>query len=307
MARRDRNLYYAPPTYGAALEAMGTIFSEFRGRLFPIPRKGPAGRLFEPGKVEIIAHRAGAGEFPENSRTALKGMRDAGVIHIETDAQVTRDGVVILMHDPILDRTTDGSGLVGRSIWDDVLGLVDDSGERPLRFDEALADFPELVYSIDAKTRSVVVPLVRTIRLAGAQDRVHVTAFREGRLAFVRSLAPGIKTSLGMGALARLWLAGRTSGRLRRWLIRSVPGPKSGVEALQAPRTFRIFDVLTPGFVEVAHAKGIAVHAWTVNEPEVMEELFDMGVDGIITDEPTLAREVLERWQAKQKAGKKAE
>ncbi|MFH5824096.1 glycerophosphodiester phosphodiesterase [Georgenia sp. AZ-5] len=234
-----------------------------------------------------LAHRGGAREVPENSRAAVEHTVRLGLGYLETDVHATADGVVVLAHDDTADRTTDGSGRWDELSWGQVARLRDASGERPLRLDELLGDHPRLRVNIDAKNDRVAEPLAAVIERAGAGSRVCLASFSDARLARLRARLPGVATSLGRGDVVRL-LRDAHLGRAPR-----VPGPAQGAVCVQVPPRFRGMPVVTRRFVSAAHRHGLAVHVWTVDEPGEMTRLLDLGVDGLVSDRPSVLRDVL--------------
>ncbi len=242
-------------------------------------------------RPHLIAHRGGADEAPENSFLAFQQAYDAGVRYLETDAQVTADGVVVLSHDETVDRCFDGTGVIKDLTWGQIAELRNQVGERMPRLDEVLEMFPDYQINIDAKTDEVVDPLLDTLGQQDAFGRTLVASFSEKRLQRVREMdAPGLSTSLGVNAVVRLMLASETVSSADTW---RVGGPHQSVRAVQVPEKMRGIRVVNPRFVATAHGAGLAVHVWTVNEPAAMVRLLDWGVDGIVTDRPTMLREVL--------------
>ncbi|MCF2706640.1 glycerophosphodiester phosphodiesterase [Arcanobacterium haemolyticum] len=241
----------------------------------------------------VIAHRGGGNEYPENSLAAFTAMKNAGFRYIETDCQATKDGVAVLSHDPALERTTDAHGSISDYTWAELAHVRDHSGNPLMRVDDVLDAFSDLVFNIDAKAYSAAEPLVEALRRTNATARVCVSSFNERRLRRIRAVLPEVTTSLGVSAIARLMLASQLSGSLRAAALRLVPGPDIGVEAAQVPLRSYGVPVLTPALVAAAHDRGLAVHAWTVNDVDTARELVEWGVDGIITDEPNAMREAL--------------
>lgn len=239
-----------------------------------------------PGPI-AFAHRGGGREVPENSRAAVEHTVALGLGYLETDVRATSDGVAVLNHDATVDRTTDGAGRVDQLTWDQVAGLRDASGARPVRLDELLGDYPALRVNVDAKDDHVVEPLVRAIERTGAVDRVGLASFSDARLARLRARLPGVATSLGRREVARLVAAARLGRRPR------VPGPAGGAVCVQVPPRVRSMRIVTPRFLAAAHRHGLAVHVWTIDEPGQMRRLLDLGVDGIISDRPRVLRGVL--------------
>jgi len=249
--------------------------------------------LHGPGPV-ALAHRGGGREVPENSRTAVEHTVTLGLSYLETDVHATSDGVVVLSHDPTLDRVTDGSGAVGELTWERVSAFRDRSGERLLRLDELLGDFPTLRVNIDAKDDAVVEPLVETLRRTAAWDRVCLASFSDERLGRLRAaLGPKVATSLGRRDIARLVAVSRLPAPAQRRALRALPGPPDGVGGTPGPGSHRGLPVVTPRFITAAHRHGLAVHVWTIDEPEHMHRLLDLGVDGLVSDRPRVLRDVL--------------
>lgn len=244
------------------------------------------------GHPLVLAHRGGAAEAPENSLAAVAHMRALGVRHLETDAHATADGVVVLHHDDVVDRTYDGSGAISELTWDRVSRMRNAAGERMPLLAEVLDANPDMYLNIDAKTDDVVDPLLDVLARHDAFDRVLLASFSESRLERIRATAPAghVTTSLGVAAVTRLVAAAQTASNPDSW---HVPGPRRGARAVQVPECLGPVRVVTPRFVAAAHGAGLAVHVWTVNDAAAMVRLLDMGIDGLITDRPTLARELL--------------
>lgn len=245
-------------------------------------------------KPIVLAHRGGADEYPENSVQAFEGMRAQGFNYIETDAQATSDGVLILIHDPLLDRTTNGSGEISQVSWAEVSQLRDESGHAPMTVKAALDGFPDIDFNIDAKVDGTVEPMIELLRGSDYLDQVLVAAFSEKRLRRIRTAVPGVATSLGTSGVARLVLASILPSFLSDLVMKAVPGPSDGAACVQMPMNFRGVRILSKKLIDIAHGHGLAVHIWTINEVKDMIEILDMGADGIITDRPSLARELIE-------------
>lgn len=251
-------------------------------------------RLWRIGaKPVVLAHRGGGNEAPENSIDAFHAMRNRGFRYVESDCHATADGVVVLFHDPILDRTTEASGKISSWRWQELRHVQDHSGNRIVLLDELLEEFPDLVFNLDAKHDEVACPMVDTIRRHGAVERVSLASFSEKRLATMRRQLPGVRSSMGTSAIARLLLSVKGPALMSR-LSCGLPGPLEGVECVQVPELFKNIRIIDAAFIASAHERGLAVHVWTVNEEDNMRQLLDLGVDGLITDEPTLARSVID-------------
>ncbi len=254
-------------------------------------RRGECAYLGWPGPL-ALAHRGGAAEVAENSRAALEHASQLGYRYFETDVHSTADGVVVLLHDPTVDRTTDGRGRLSTYTWQEAARLRDRSGHRLVRLEEALADYPQLRLNIDLKEDAAVAATLRVVAAAGAGDRVCLASFSDRRLRVVRRLTGGrVATSLGRRETTRLLVAANGGP------ARGVPTPGAGAAhravCVQVPIEYRGVPVVTPAFVRRAHRLGLAVHVWTVDDAPTMHRLLDLGVDGIVTDRPTVLRAVL--------------
>lgn len=258
-------------------------------------------RIWKIGEKPIVlAHRAGGNEAPENSLTAFTKMEQLGFRYIETDVHSTKDGVVIIFHDSALERTTNGKGKVAQYSWNELKEIRDDSGNGLLRLDEVLEKYPNLFLNIDAKTSHVVPSLVHVISSKNAFSRISLASFSEPRLKRLRKMLPGMVSSLGQEAIALLVLQSKLPKKWQPYFDWLVPGVKKGVQAVQIPAMFGKIKVLTPQLIELCHRRKQAVHIWTVNEATEMLEFLAMGVDAIITDEPSLARRVIDfYWENK--------
>jgi glycerophosphoryl diester phosphodiesterase len=222
----------------------------------------------------------------ENSLSAFRRAAQEGYHYLETDVHATADGVVVVHHDPVLDRTTDLSGSVARLPWR-VVRTAKIGGREPVsRVEDLLEELPDALLNIDVKTERAIQPLVDTLRRTNAFGRVCVASFSEARLARVRRVGgDGLLTSMGTRAIARLWAAGRLPGFVRgrtdQQRIAQVPARQGGLA------------VVDRRLITAARRRGIEVHVWTIDDPTQMRELIDLGVDGIMTDRPGVLRDVL--------------
>ncbi len=155
-----------------------------------------------------IAHRGGAGSWPENSMRAFEGAVNLGYQYIETDAHITRDGVLLAFHDELLDRVTDSKGRIAELNYDQVVGAKIDGREFVPRLEDALGAWPKIKFNIDAKNDAVVNPLCDLLSRMNAVDRVCIGSFSGRRLIRIRQkLGPSICTSMGPREVLRLRLA----------------------------------------------------------------------------------------------------
>ncbi|MEM8746876.1 MAG: glycerophosphodiester phosphodiesterase [Actinomycetota bacterium] len=228
-----------------------------------------------------FAHRGGAGVFPENTERAFRHAVDLGFTHLETDVHATADGVLIAFHDDRLDRVTDRTGRILDLSWAEVAEARVDGTDPILRFDELLERFPESRINIDPKADTAVEPLAAAILEAGVQDRVCVTAFSRRRTLRVKELVGD-----------DLCTGGAAAASLQTLLGRLPLGFLHGVDVLQVPPRVGPLPVVTRRFVDTAHRHGVHVHVWTIDEPDDIRRLIDLGVDAIMTDRPEVLVEV---------------
>lgn len=244
-----------------------------------------------------FAHRGSRKLWPQNTMAAFQGAVDLGYRYLETDVHVTRDGVVVLFHDDVLERLTDGAGKVADRLWEELLHLdaayhFDPEAGHPLRgtgiriptLEEAATAFPELHFNLDLKQSAIEARIAAEIERLGLEDRVLIGSFHDVRIRRFRDLTGGrVATSAGPLEVAAAVLAAR--------LGRPARGP---ADAFQVPERGGSIRIVGRRFVEAAHAGGKQVHVWTVDDPETMCRLLDLGVDGIVTDRPDLLNRVVE-------------
>ena len=244
----------------------------------------------------VMAHRGGAGLWPENTAHAFTQAVALGADVLEMDLHGTADGALVIIHDATVERTTNGAGRVSALSLAELKRL--DAGYRwtgdggrtfPFRgkgitvptLGEVLDAFPRVRLNIDIKQAqpSLVEPFCRMLGERGAKGRVTVASFGSETLAEFRRACPGVGTAASreeVVALAGEWRAGRGGEAGKARLPRVV----------QVPETLGGHRWLTPELVAAAHRGGVEVHVWTVNDEEGMRRMIALGVDGIITDYP---------------------
>jgi glycerophosphoryl diester phosphodiesterase len=229
-----------------------------------------------------FAHRGGAGDFPENSWKAFEHAVGLGYAYLETDAHATADGAVVVFHDRTLDRVTDGTGRIAELTAAEVAAArIGGTEPIPLLADLIMA-WPDVRFNIDVKDEPAIKPLVEVLRATDSWERVCLTSFSGSRLNATRQLLPrpvcSATSPAGIGAI-RAGLPVKTlTARFAAKTVRCAQIP---------------YSMATSRFLERAHAAGLQVHAWTVNDLVVMARLLDLGVDGIMTDQTAMLRDLL--------------
>ncbi|SPT53384.1 Glycerophosphoryl diester phosphodiesterase [Actinomyces bovis] len=257
-----------------------------------LQQERPRGREFRV--PEVVAHRGGGREVPENTWAAVEHTVGLGLRWMETDLHVTGDGVVILWHDPSFQRVANQTVPISQQTWQEISGQDVGDGRPPVRLDDVLHAFPELHLNMDLKVPEVVQPALQVARAADALERVRFASFSARRLAVLRRQEPRATTSVGTSDVAGLLLRAESGLPLPRTRWSWVQG-RSKVDCVQVPTAHKGIPVVTERFVAAAHRYGLEVHVWTVDDPAEMERLAAMNVDALITDVPTVALEVVGR------------
>ncbi|MFI6692646.1 glycerophosphodiester phosphodiesterase [Streptomyces sp. NPDC050433] len=230
-----------------------------------------------------FAHRGGAADGIENTAAAFRRAAGLGYRYFETDVHTTADGRLVAFHDTTLDRVTDLSGRISELPWSEV-SRARVGGREPLAlFEDLLEEFPDARWNVDMKAGPALRPLLDLIGRTDSWDRVCVGSFSEARVARAHRLAgPRLATSYGVRGVLGL--------RLRSY---GVPAPvREGAVCAQVPQDQSGVRVVDRRFVRTAHARGLQVHVWTINDADRMRSLLDLGVDGIMTDQLETLRAV---------------
>ena len=233
-----------------------------------------------------FAHRGGAAEVGgENTLAAFGRAVAMGYRYLETDGRVTSDGVLLAFHDERLDRVTDLEGRLEDRPWAEVRqARVGPEGEAISTMEALLDAFPDARFNIDPKMDAAVAPLAEALRRTNAWDRVNIAAFSDRRLLQIRRAAGRpVCTSMGPAAIGRLRLAGY-----------GVPVGPFAAACVQVPLTWKGRTLVDARFVQAAPRRAIPVHVWTIDEPAEIHRLLDLGAGGIMTDRPSVLKNVLE-------------
>ncbi|MPZ67805.1 MAG: glycerophosphodiester phosphodiesterase [Pseudonocardiaceae bacterium] len=227
----------------------------------------------------------------ENSLSALRRAVAEGYRYLETDVRATRDGVLVVQHDPTLQRTTDRTGTISELDWAQVRGGRIGGREPVCRLEDLLEELPRTLLNIDVKAGDAVEPMLWLLRRTGAWDRVCLASFSGARLQRLRRAAgERLLTSMGTASAAALRLRSIICHpRELPWL----PAPPVRGTLAQLPRYRWRLPVVDPALIRCAHRLGREVHVWTIDRPDEMVELLELGVDGLVTDRPDLLRDVL--------------
>ena len=238
--------------------------------------------------MQIFAHRGFSLQYPENTMTAFRKALEAGADGIEMDARLTQDGQIVIMHDPTIDRTTNGKGKVRDLMLKEILGL--DAGikkgvvfenERVPMLEQVFAELGgklllnvELCNYDEGDNRQLANQAVELIEKYKLVDSVIISSFRFNNLVYVKDKNPNISC----GLLAKQGLLGL--------FARTVLNHSVSVDALHP-----FYTDVNPGLIRNEQQCGRKVRAWTVNDPQDIRRLYELGVDAIFTDDPLNSRE----------------
>jgi len=256
--------------------------------------------FFKLPRPRAFGHRGSAGTHPENTLESLRAAAAMGAPYLELDIHSTRDGEIVVAHDDHLARMCGLERTIPEMTYAEVAAAdagrmftLDGGATFPFRgkgiaiprLADVLAAFPKLRVIVEVKqiAPSIVAPMLNVIDRAGMRRNVLVASEHQEPLDEVRKLAPDIPTNfsyLESGQFMQAMVAGGANY--------TPPGA-----ALQIPREYNSWPLVTPESVAFAHRIGIEIHVWTVNEQSEMTDLLDMGVDGIISDYPQRVLDLL--------------
>ncbi len=236
----------------------------------------------------VIGHRGNAAFAPENTLESFAQAVAAGVDAIEFDVRLTRDGRVVVHHDPTVDRTTAGRGAIqslrlgevsaldagARFTRDGVTFPYRQRGVRVPTLEEVIERFPSTPLLIEIKTPAAAAPTREVVERYGAASRTVVDAFDAACLTPFRDSAVAVGSSRNDVA----WLMARVLSRVP---VRRVP-----FRVMCVPTRYSGLSLPVERFVRVLEPLGVPVHVWTVNDPAEADGLWARGVRGIISDDP---------------------
>ena len=259
--------------------------------------------FFAGSTPRLFAHRGASGKAPENTLIAFQRAVELGIVYAELDVHASHDGHVVVSHDPTLERTTNGHGqiremsLVELQRFDAGYYFSSDSGQTfPFRaaevkiptLTEVLEQFPTLHFTIEIKQTDPPIEelVLATVRACGREDHVVLASEHDAVLARVRALAPEIATSFAYAEVLDF---------IQRVAANQLVGYQPPGQALQIPPVFQGIPLVSTQTVAAAHALGCEMHAWTIDDPQEMKRLLNLGVDGIMSNFPDRLLEVVRR------------
>lgn len=261
---------------------------------------------FAPPRPRVFGHRGASGVAPENTLPSFALAAALGAGYLELDVHATRDGEIVVLHDPDLDRTTDASGPVRERSWTEVAALdagwrfthdgvsfpYRGQGVRIPRLAEVVAAFPAHPLNIEIKQGepAIVDATLAVLRAGNALDRTLLAAEHDDIMQAIRA-AVGDRVATGMSV-------GDVMGFLDRAQRDDWSGYQPPGRALQVPPAYEGIAIVTPATIAAAHGAGLEVHVWTINEAAEIDRLLALGVDGIMSDLPGLVADAVRRRRA---------
>jgi len=234
--------------------------------------------------VAISAHRGGSEEAPENTLESFRYAIEVGSAYIETDVQLSADGIPYIFHDDDLSRLLN-MDVTFNSLHSNQIEELKLFGSYQIpKLETALTQFPNALFQIDLKTDEVALPAMKVIESLNAFDRICIASFSSNRLQKVRKEFPETCFSMGPKEIFKLLLS--SFGLYNK---------KVFGDCLQVPIYHYGIKLVTRRFVKYVQSIGLKIHVWTINDVKTMEKLIDLDVDGIITDRPKLLKEVLSK------------
>jgi glycerophosphoryl diester phosphodiesterase len=256
-------------------------------------------RFFDGPRPRLFGHRGASGLRPENTLVSFREALAAGAERIELDVHGTRDGEIVVFHDPTLDRTTEATGPVKERSLAELRALDaghrfrDAQGGHPFRgqgiqiptLNELCEAFPCVPLNIEIKQSDppIEAAVLAILDAHGARERTLLAAERAPLMQRIRAAAPDVATGMAAEEVMA-FLGGHRD-----------PAYRPQGKALQVPVSYEGFPIVTAETLASAHALGLEVHVWTVNEEAEMERLLDLGVDGLMSDFPGRVAAVLRR------------
>ncbi len=235
-----------------------------------------------------FAHRGGslvdANVGIENSMEAFTHAYELGYRYLETDVHVSADGRVYAFHDDTLERMSGNPAAIASLTADLVDGELLGGRVAIPTLESVLKAFPDARLNIDVKSDAAVEETCAVLEDYDAVDRVCLASFDHARLRRIRARLPEVATSASSREAALVKF-------LPAAVLRQARVP--GAIALQVPEERHGIRVVTPRFIRRAHALGLQVHVWTVDDAVSINRLLDLGVDGIITDRTDVLKDVL--------------
>ena len=231
-----------------------------------------------------IAHRGANYLAPENSLEAFKIAESFGFTNFELDVQCSKDGVLFVCHDDNLERLTGERRFISKLSSIDIKTILTDGKEFLLQLPHGLEEFPKAQFNIDAKTWRAANPLCNLLNSLEDKSRFCIGGFSDFRTGFITKRTKGaVCHSLGPVGVSFFYICKNLNIFFR-----------FSAGCIQIPHQYFGVGIISKNMVKFAHRLGLHVHVWTVNDETEMNNLIDIGVDGLMTDDCLKLKKVLE-------------
>jgi glycerophosphoryl diester phosphodiesterase len=253
----------------------------------------------------VIGHAddSGSGFWPGNTLLYLEGIAEIGVDMLEMDVNMTKDGRIILMHDTTVDRTTNGNGRISDLTLEEIQALEvgvnwsqDDGQTHPFlgqglqvpTLEEVFQQFPDYPMTIEIKQTQpdMTGPLCDLIREYNMEDKVIIPSFSDETIQNFRQKCSEVATAPASDEVRNFVLFNFV-------FLSDIIRPD--YQVFQVPVESGGITVITESFIRAAHSRNLQVQVWTINDPDEMQRLIDLEVDGIMTDRPDILLDLLGR------------
>lgn len=223
------------------------------------------------GKVLVVAHRGASAYEPENTLRSVRRALEMGADMVEVDAHASRDGHIVVIHDAKVDRTTNGKGYVKDLTLKELRKLDVELGEKI----PTLKEVVELIRGkaqlvIEIKVPGIEEKVLHIIKEGGLRNGVLITSFHHPTVKHVKELDPNIKTGIIISS-------------------RPVKPAQLALNA-NANALFPRYVYVDQEMMREVHKNELAIYPWTINDPDKMKPLIEMGVDGIVTNKPDVLK-----------------
>ncbi|GEN45088.1 glycerophosphodiester phosphodiesterase [Alkalibacillus haloalkaliphilus] len=302
MSKDNKTKYKKPFSIG--LTILGAIYIFLY--LIPMHSVEPKA-FFENDRPMVIAHQGGEHLKPSSTMAAFENAVELGVDVLETDLHISKDGYLINIHDPSVDRTTDGTGDVADLTLEELKQLdaghyfEDEQGNHPYRgqglelitVEEMFEAFPDERFIIEIKDTNpserndeIIERLIMLIDRFDMQEQVLIASFDQDIIESFQQQDPHDLAVAGGRSEIRNFVV------THKIFLRNLYNPS--VDAVLIPTNESGFDLTTNDVISGADRLGLHVSYWTINDRDEMKRLLEAGADGIITDRPDLTLEVLD-------------
>jgi glycerophosphoryl diester phosphodiesterase len=249
---------------------------------------------FRSSPPKVIAHGGGEGLGPENTLIAMRRSMAAGADLLDVDVWMTSDGIVVARHDRDVSRTTDGTGNIDQLTWEQLqqldaaakwTGAPIDEDVRIPSLEQVLTEFTDVTVSVEIKQLepSMSVQLCDVLERTGSVERVYLSSNDDRAVYAAQAECPAATLITTTYADLDARRAAEAAGE--PWCAASPIGQPPWREGR-----------FTAESVRRSHDHGSAIYTWTVDDPDVLRELAEVGVDGVYTRRPDIARQVFDEF-----------